>query len=386
MLTREAVIVDAVRTPVGRKDGDLAGWHPVDLFALTLRSVVDRNHIPPGDIDDVIAGCVAQREEQTGNLARHAVLAAGLPESVPGVTVDRQCGSGLQAVSFAAQAVASGTHRVVIAGGVESMSRVTMAPAATLGPEYSDFERARFEGRITPLGPASELLNTTFGLTRSELDEFSARSHERATAAWSEGHFESHLIKIPTRDGSPIHRDESVRSAVNRDEIAGQRPCFGTRGITTAANSSPAGDGAAAVLVTDRRYAEDLGLVPKVRFLALSVAASDPIIAFTAILDATDKALKSAGLSISDIDLFEVNEVFAGVPLMFQKVVGIPADKLNVNGGSIAIGDPLGATGARMLTDTVGELERRGALRGLIAVCAANGTANTVIVERLGRQ
>lgn len=382
---REAVVVDAVRTQVGRRGGSLSDWHPVDLFALALRGLTDRNPVPPHEIDDVIAGCVLQYGEQTGNLARHSVLAAGLPESVPGVTVDRQCGSGLQAVAFAAQAVASGMQRVVLAGGVESMSRVPMPPAmepgAALGPQYSEAEISRYQGRLTAQGLSSELLNSTFGLTRAELDEFSARSHERAAAAWKAGYFDPHLVRVPSEGEQP--RDEGIRAPVDSEKISRLPAIFAEGGATTAANSSQLSDGAAALLIADRRYAQTRGLAAKARFAALTVAASDPVIQFTAILDATDKALKDAGLSIADIDLFEVNEAFAGVPLVFQKVFDIPADKLNVNGGSIAIGHPLGSTGARMLTDLIGELERRGARRGLLTVCEASGTANAVIVERL---
>ncbi|SHU87249.1 thiolase family protein [Mycobacteroides abscessus] len=384
MRAHDPVIVDAVRTPVSRRGGSLSEWHPVDLFALTLRTLVDRNPLPPSDIDDVIAGCVLQFGEQTGNLARHAVLAAGLPESVPGVTVDRQCGSGLQAVGFAAQAVASGMQRVVVAGGVESMSRVPMPPAmvpgAPLGPQYSDAEKARYGGRLTAQGPSAELLNATFGLTRDELDEFAARSHERAAAAWRAGRFDGDTVQ-PSADELP-RRDEGIR-VVDRAKMASLRPVFAADGTTTAANSSQLSDGAAALLITDRRYAEGRGMAPRARFRAISVAGSDPVIQFTAILDATDKALKTSGLSISDIDLFEVNEAFAGVPLVFQKVFDVPEDKLNVNGGSIAVGHPLGSTGARMLTDLIGELERRDARHGLLTICEATGTANTVIVERI---
>ncbi|MUM19886.1 thiolase family protein [Mycobacterium sp. CBMA271] len=383
MRVHDPVIVDAVRTPVGRRGGSLSGWHPVDLFALTLRGLAERNPIPPGDIDDVIAGCVLQYGEQTGNLARHAVLAAGLPESVPGVTVDRQCGSGLQAVSFAAQAVASGMQRVVIAGGVESMSRVSMPPAmepgAPLGPQYSDDEKSRYGGRLTAQGQSSDLLNDTFGVTRAELDEFAARSHERAAAAWRSGCFSADVVQPP----GPAGMDEGIRGAVDRAKMASLKAVFAPDGTTTAANASQLSDGAAALLITDRRYAEGRGLTARARFCALSVAGSDPVVQFTAILDATDKALKTCGLSIGDIDLFEVNEAFAGVPLVFQKVFGVPMDKLNVNGGSISIGHPLGSTGARMLTDLIGELERRDARRGLLTICEASGTANTVIVERL---
>jgi acetyl-CoA acyltransferase len=391
MSVREAVIVGAVRTPVGRRGGALSKWHPVDLLGHTLRELVTRTGVDPAAIEDVITGCVIQHDLQSGNLGRHAVLAAGLPESVPAVTIDRQCGSGQQAVSFAAQAVMAGSHDLVIACGVESMSQVPMPaaflPGAPLGPQYSPRELDRYDGGLTAQGPSSELMNEKFDLSREALDAFSARSHERAFAATQAGKFRDQLVPITADPADPsgpvIDADEGIRGTVDAAKMAGLRAVFAADGRTTAANSSQISDGAAALLIADREYAERHGLTPRARLRALSVAAADPVIQFTAILDATHKALKRSGLTVEDIDLFEVNEAFAGVPLMFQQEFGVPASKLNVNGGSIAIGHPLGSTGARMLTDLLSELERSGKTLGLQTICEATGTANTTIIERI---
>lgn len=387
----EAVIVGAVRTPVGRRGGALSAWHPVDLLGATIADLVERADVAPDLIDDVIAGCVLQTDQQTGNMARHAVLAAGLPESVPAVTVDRQCGSGQQAVSFAAQAVMAGSHDLVIACGVESMSQVPMPPAMTpgaqLGPQYSPRELARYDGGLMAQGLSSELMNSRFGFTRAELDEFGMRSHQRAAAATADGRFRDQLVPIhtdPADDASPlVDRDEGIREELDPAKVAALRTVFAEDGMTTAANSSQISDGAAALLIASREFAEEHGLTPRARFRALSVAADDPIIQFTAILEATRKAFKRSGLSVDDIDLFEVNEAFAGVPLMFQREFGVPDSKLNVNGGSVAIGHPLGSTGARMLTDLLYELERSGGRLGLQTICEATGTANATIIERI---
>lgn len=389
MNTREAVIVGAVRTPVGRRGGALSAWHPVDLMGQTLAALVERTGVAPTDIDDVIVGAVLQNDAQSGNLGRHAVLAAGLPESVPAVTIDRQCGSGLQAVSFAAQAVASGAQDVVIAAGVESMSQIPMPPAmvpgAPLGPQYSPRELARYDGGLMAQGASSELLNTRYGFTREALDAFGVRSHERAAAATAAGKFTAQTVPLhvdPADPSSPVlDRDEGIRENQDPAKIATLKTVFAENGTTTAANSSQLSDGAGALLIVDRAYAESHGLTPRARFLATSVAAADPVIQFTAILDASEKALKRAGLTVDDIDLFEVNEAFAGVPMLFAQHFGIDDDKLNVNGGSVAVGHPLGSTGARMLTDLLNELERRGVRRGLLTICEATGTANTTIIE-----
>ncbi|UTT51101.1 MULTISPECIES: thiolase family protein [Rhodococcus] len=391
MTIRDAVIVGAVRTPVGRRGGVLSAWHPVDLLGQTLRELVDRTGVDPSAIEDVIAGCVIQHDVQSANLGRHAVLAAGLPESVPAVTIDRQCGSGQQAVSFAAQAVMAGSHDLVIACGVESMSQTPMPaaflPGAPLGPQYSPRELDRYAGGLVAQGAASELMNQKFDLSREALDTFSARSHERAHAATRAGKFRDQLVPITADPADPngptIDADEGIREHIDPAKMASLKAVFGTDGRTTAANSSQISDGAAALLIADREYAERNGLTPRARFRALSVAAADPIVQFTAILEATRKALSRSGLTVEEIDLFEVNEAFAGVPLMFAQEFGVPDDKLNVNGGSVAIGHPLGSTGARMLTDLLCELERSDKSLGLQTICEATGTANTTIIERI---
>ncbi|SEC96798.1 thiolase family protein [Rhodococcus koreensis] len=391
MTVREAVIVGAVRTPVGRRGGALSAWHPVDLLGQTLRALVERTGIDPAQIDDVITGCVLQQEQQGGNIGRHAVLAAGFPESVPAVTVDRQCGSGQQAVSFAAQGVLAGSYDLAIACGVESMSQVpmpaAMVPGAPLGPHYSPRELARYGGALVAQGPSSELMNEKFDLSRAALDAFSARSHGRALAATRAGKFREQLVpmRVDPDDAASalVESDEGIREHLDRDKMASLTTVFAADGRTTAANSSQLSDGAAALLIADRAFAERHGLTPRARFRALSVAGADPVIQFTAVLDATRKALEFSGLGVDDIDLFEVNEAFAGVPMMFAQEFGVPDDKLNVNGGSVAIGHPLGSTGARMLTDLLCELERSGASVGLQSICEANGTANTTIIERI---
>ena len=392
MNDNEPLIVGALRTPVGKRGGRLHKWHPVDLLGETLHQLVERSGVDPTDLDDVIVGCVLQWEQQHGNVGRHAVLAAGLPETVPAVTVDRQCGSGQQAVSFAVHGVKAGAYKLVIGAGVESMSQAPLPPSfkpgAQLGPQYSPRELARYEDNpLLAQGVSSELMNQRFGLTREALDAFSVRSHMRAAEAAREGRFAAQLVRLvedPANPDSPVvTADEGVRADPNLEKMATLKPVFTADGATTAANSSQISDGAAALLIASRAYAEQHGLKPRARFVSTAVAAADPVIQFTAVLDATRKALDEAGLRVDDIDLFEVNEAFAGVPLMFQREFGIPDDRLNVNGGSVAIGHPLGSTGARMLTDLLCELERSGGRYGLQTICEASGTANTTIIERL---
>jgi acetyl-CoA acyltransferase len=321
------------------------------------------------------------------------VLAAGFPESVPAVTVDRQCGSGQQAVSFAAQGIVGGSYDLAIACGVESMSQLpmpaAMVPGAPLGPHYSPRELARYNGRLMVPGPSSELMNRKFGISREEPDAFSARSHHRAFAASRAGEFRDQMVPITSDPSNPrgpvIEVDEGIREHIDRDKMARLAPAFAENGTTTAANSSQLSDGAAALLIAEHDFTEEHGLVARARFRALTVAAAYPVIQFSALLDATHKALKSSGLGIDDIDLFKVNEAFAGVPIMFPREFGVAHDKLNVNGGSVAIGHPLGSTGARMLTDLLCELGRTGETLGLQTICEANGTANTTIIERLTR-
>ena len=391
MKPREAVIIDAVRTPVGKRGGALREWHPVDLLGHTLRHLVERAGLDAALIDDVIAGCAMQHEHQAGNIGRLAVLSAGFPESVPAVTVDRQCGSGQQAVSFAAQGVIAGSYDLAIACGVESMSQVplpaALTPGAPLGAQYSPLLMGRYDGGLMVPGPSSEVMNETFDFSREDLDEFSIRSHRRAFEAARGGVFRGQMVPITTdpRDpsGPVVVADEGIRPHLDPGKIAALKTVFKESGRTTAANASQMSDGAAALLVADRDFAERRNLKPRARFRALSVAADDPIIQFTAVLASTRKALNVSELSVDDIDLFEINEAFAGVPLMVQRAFGIPDDKLNVNGGSIAIGHPLGSTGARMLTDLLCELERTGKRLGCLTICEASGTANTTIIERI---
>lgn len=383
---REAVIVDAVRTPVGRRGGQLADWHPTDLLAHTLRALVDRSGVDVEALADVIVGCGMQSGEQAGNIARWASLGAGLPESLPATTIDRQCGSGQQAVHFAAQGIRSGEYDFAIGAGVESMSRVDLGPlftpGAPLGPWYGDRALGRYDGRIYAQGLSAEMVVEKWGFNRAELDEFSAESHRRAHAATEAGYFADQLVPIDGRDG-PMTRDEGIRAHVDMEKLASLRPAFSEDGVLTGGNSSQISDGAAAVLVAERAAAEEKGLRPRARIVSMAVAADDPALQFTAILPAARKALDQAGLSIDDMDRVEVNEAFAPIPLMFAREFGIGTDKLNVNGGSVAIGHPVGSTGARMITQLVNELERSGSRFGLLTICEGGGMANATILERI---
>jgi acetyl-CoA C-acetyltransferase len=382
------VIVDAVRTPVGRRGGVLAHWHPTDLLAQTLRCLLDRVDIDEDAIADVIIGCVMQNGDQAGNLARWAALGAGLPESVPATTIDRQCGSGQQAIHFAAQAVRAGDYRFALAGGVESMSRVELGPlfnpAAGPGPWYGERSLHRYDGNLGAQGPAADVVARKWGLARTQLDDFSARSHERAAAATAAGHFASQLVPVTGTDGATVSGDEGIRANLDRVKIAGLAPVFADDGLITAANASQISDGAAAVLIASRDAAAQAGLPVRATIRAMAVAADDPQLQFTAVIPAAHKALQQAGLQMSDIDRVEVNEAFACVPLGFQQAFDVADDRLNVNGGSIAVGHPLGSTGARMMTDLVVELERSAGHYGLLVICEGGGMANATIIERAG--
>ncbi len=387
----EAVIVEAVRTPVGKRGGALKDWHPADLLAQTLATLVDRSGLDPERLDDVIAGCALQRGEQAGNIARNASLGANLPESLPATTIDRQCGSGQQAVHFAAQGVLSGAYKFAIGCGVESMSRVDLGPlflpGAPLGEWYGERVLARYGGGLLAQGDSAELVISKWGFSRDELDDFSVQSHLRAARASERGYFSDHLvpIEIASTDGTKhlMTRDEGIRATPDREKMAKLPPVFSPHGAITAANSSQVSDGAGALLVAERDSAEKAGLRPRARIRAMAVAADSAVLQFTAILPATKKALAQAGLSFDDIDLFEVNEAFACVPLMFQREFGVESERLNVNGGSIAIGHPLGSTGARLLTELLCELERRGGRYGLLTICEGGGMANATVLERL---
>lgn len=391
MSNREAVIIDAVRTPVGKRNGQLAVWHPTDLLAETLRTLISRNDLDPELLDDLIAGCAMQIGEQSGNIGRWAGLGAGLPQSLAATTIDRQCGSGQQAVHFAAQGVRSGEYNFAIGCGVESMSRIDLGPMFTpgagIGSWYGERAAARYDGNLCAQGPSAELIVRKWGLSREELDAYSAESHRRAQAATEAGYFTDHLVKIEVADAegnrSIMDRDEGIRANVDLARMGALLPVFDPAGAITAANSSQMSDGAAAVLVADRAAAEKAGLRPKAIIRTMSVAADDPILQFTAVLPAARKALAASGLSIDDIDLFEVNEAFACVPLIFAKEFNIERNRLNVNGGSIAVGHPLGSTGARLIGELVYELERTGGRFGMLTICEGGGMANSTIIERI---
>jgi acetyl-CoA acetyltransferase family protein len=384
---REAVIVDAVRTPVGRRGGKLKDWHPVDLLAQVLVALVKRSKLDAAMIDDVIVGCVSQVGDQSYNVARNAVLAADFPESVPGTTVDRQCGSSQQAIHFAAQGVLSGAYDIAIAGGVESMTRVAMGAPAQGGTPFGPLMIERYNNRLVHQGISADLVAHKWELSREELDAYSLESHRRAVRATAEGRFASQIVPIEVKneDGttSIFAKDEGTRSDTSIDKLANLRPAFKPDGLITAGNSSQISDGAAAVLIMERVIAERLGLKSRARFTAFSLAADDPILMLTAPIPATRKVLARAGLTLDQIDLVEINEAFASVVLAWQHETGAELRKVNVNGGAIAIGHPLGASGARLTTALLNELERTDGHYGLQTICEGGGMANGLIIERL---
>jgi acetyl-CoA acyltransferase len=388
MAEREAVIVEAVRTAVGRRNGRLKDWHPVDLMAQVLTALVQRTGIDPEIVDDVIVGCVSQVGEQSLNLGRNAVLAAGFPESVPGTTVDRQCGSSQQAIHFAAQGVLSGAYDVAIAGGVESMTRVPMG-STTQGPgaPFGSLMVKRYDNKLVHQGISAELLAQKWELSRQELDAFSLESHKRAAQAIAEGHLKSQIVPIIVKneDGSTsvFEVDEGVRSDTSLEKLASLKPAFRPDGVITAGNSSQISDGASAVLIMERKVAEQLGLRPRARFVSFALAGDNPILMLTGPIPATFKVLKKAGLTLDQIDLVEINEAFASVVLAWQKETRADMSRVNVNGGAVAIGHPLGASGARLTTMLLNELERRGGRYGLQTICEGGGTANAMIIERI---
>lgn len=388
---KEAVIVDAVRTPVGKRGKALADWHPADLLAHTLSALVERTGIDPGIVDDVIAGCVRQVGEQSMNIARNAVLGAGFPETVPATTIDRQCGSSQQAAHFAAQGIMSGSYEVAIACGVESMSRVPLGEAfeigGPMGPWYGGYATSRYDSGLVNQGTSAEMIAREWKLGREELDEFSVQSHRRAARAAEEGRFEGQIIPVPirTEDGSVVEmtRDEGIRETIDPQKMASLEPVFDPEGVITAGNSSQISDAAAALLIMERGVAAHLGLRPRARFVSFALAGVDPIHMLTGPVPATRKVLDNAELTIEDIDLFEINEAFACIPLMWQRETGADLEKTNVNGGSVAIGHPVGSTGARLMTVLINELERTGGRYGLQAMCEGGGQANATIIERL---
>ena len=381
---REAVIVEGVRTPVGRKNGLLKDIRADDLAAEALKALVKRAGLKPEMIDDVILGCVSQIGEQTGDIARVAALIAGFPIEVPGTTIDRQCGSSQQAVHFAAQAILAGDMDIVIAGGVESMSRVPIG-SSYQGVGFSEKLRDRHE--IIHQGLSAERIAEKYGFTREELDRYSFESHQKALNAQAEGRFDREIapLDVTLSDGQllTVTEDAGPRKETSLEALASLKTVFKENGVIHAGNSSQISDGAAALLIMSREKAEELGMKPRFRILARTAVGSDPALMLTGPIPATEKVLKKAGLAIEDIDVFEVNEAFAPVPLAWLKETGADPAKLNPNGGAIALGHPLGGSGARLMVTMMHELERTGSRYGLQTMCEGLGMANATIIERL---
>ena len=382
---RDAVIVEAVRTPIGKRNGKLAAWHPVDLLAHTLRALIARSGIDPALVEDVITGCYSQLGEQGMNIGRNAVLAAGFPVSVPATTVDRQCGSSQQAVHFAAQGVMAGAYDIVIACGVESMSRVPMGSnAVSPGTPGSPFLHERFEGGLIPQGVSAELIAEKWALTRAAVDALSLESHRRAAAAIDVGRYAREIVPVPLGGGQPdMTVDEGVRRDTSLEKLATLKTVFKADGLVTAGNASQISDGAAAVLVMSREAAARLGLRPRARLVQFAVCGDDPTLMLTAPIPATRRVLARAGLKLEQIDRIEINEAFATVVLAWQRELDADFARVNVNGGAIAMGHPLGCSGARLMTTLLHELERSGGRYGLQTMCEYAGMANATIIERL---
>jgi acetyl-CoA acyltransferase len=394
-----AVIVDAVRTAGGKRNGKLSGWHPADLAAETLTALVERNSLDPALVEDVIMGCVMQAGAQSVNVGRNAVLAAGWPEDVPGTTIDRQCGSSQQSAHFAAQAVMAGAHDIVVAAGVEVMSQVPMGASVgdgKFGYPFGPRVGLRYQdvGGLVPQGISAELIADKWGLSREALDTFAAESQRRAAQATAEGRFEREILAVrsihrdkETGDISEsdelVTADEGIRPDTTVETLANLKPAFKPDGKVTAGNSSQITDGASAVLIMSEDKARQLGLRPRARFHTFALAGVDPVTMLTGPIPATAKALERSGLSMNDIDLFEVNEAFASVVLAWQQETGADMSKVNVNGGAIALGHPLGCSGTKLLATLVNELERSGGRYGLQTMCEGGGMANATIIERL---
>jgi acetyl-CoA acetyltransferase family protein len=381
---REAVILSALRTPFGKRGGQFSNWHPVEMLSFALKGLIERTGVDPSEVEDVIGGCVGQVGEQSLNVTRNAWLDAGLPESVPATTVDRQCGSGLQAIQFAAQGVMAGGYDLVVACGVENMSRVPLG-SNVLSPDKSPMTpavRERYAVEHFNQAIGAEMIAKKWGLSRSALDEYSARSHERAAKATAQGWFAQEILPVPSAEG-PIGTDQGIRPDTTAERLATLKPAFEGMELLTAGNSSQISDGSAAVLIASREKAEQLGMHPRARFVGFSQVGSDPVMMLTGPIPATRKVLQRTGLSTDDIDLFEVNEAFAPVCLAWQEELGVGIDRLNVNGGAIALGHPLGASGARLILTALHELERRQGKYALTAICEGGGMANAAIIERM---
>jgi acetyl-CoA acyltransferase len=400
---REAVIVEAVRSPIGKRNGSLKDTHPVDLLADVLKEVVSRAGVDPAHIEDNITGCVSQVGEQSLNVGRNAWLGAGFPEDIPATTVDRQCGSSQQAIHFAAQGVMAGAYDLVVASGVENMTRVPMGSSTVGQNPFGQQLWARYEGKLVPQGISADLIATKWGITREDSDDFGYRSHVKAAAATRAGYFKREILplKVTGPEGEQVllDHDEGIRMEPDRERMKTLQPAFQNPAMeelfpgqlnwtVTAGNSSQISDGASAVLIASREKAEQLGLTPRARFVSFALAGDSPILMLTAPIPATRRVLERAGLTLDDIDVVEINEAFASVVLAWQRELGVADDwfdeHVNPNGGAIAVGHPLGATGAKLMTTMLHELERRGGRYGLQTMCEGGGMANATIIERLG--
>ena len=388
---QSAVIVDVIRTPLGKRNGRLKEWHPVDLAGVTLKALVERNNFDPNLIDDVIMGCVMQVGEQSVNVARNAVLAAGLPETIPGTTVDRQCGSSQQAAHFAAQGVMAGAYDIVIASGVEIMTRVPMGSSVADGKygfPFGPMVGARYAsvGGLVPQGISAELIADKWGISRDDMDAFGVRSQTLAQQATKEGRFEREILPVLDAEGNLMTTDEGLRETTT-ESLGKLKPSFRPEeegGRVTAGNSSQITDGASAALIMSEEMANKLGLKPRARFVNFSLAGDDPRLMLTAPIPATQKVLQRAGMKIEDMDVVEINEAFASVVLAWEKELRPDMSRVNANGGAIALGHPLGASATRLLATLVNELERTGGRFGLQTMCEGGGMANATIIERLG--
>ncbi|WP_374024421.1 acetyl-CoA C-acyltransferase [Mycobacterium sp. HNNTM2301] len=381
---RETVIVEAVRTAVGKRNGGLSGMHAADLSAVVLNELLERAGVGPEVVDDVIWGCVSQVGDQSSNIGRYAVLAAGWPETIPGTTVNRACGSSQQALDFAVQAVMSGQQDVVVAGGVEVMSRVPLGSARATGMPYGPEVLARYDDFSFNQGLSAEMIAKKWGFSRTRLDDYSTQSHQRAAAAQDAGAFADQIVPVFTGDDTVVAADEGVRRGTTVEKLSGLKPAFTEDGVIHAGNSSQISDGAAALLVTTAEMAVELGLTPLVRYLAGAVTGADPVLMLTGPIPATEKVLKKAGVGLSEVGAFEVNEAFAPVPLAWMAETGADPDRVNPLGGAIALGHPLGASGAVLMTRMAHHMRDNGIRYGLQTMCEGGGTANATLVELVG--
>jgi acetyl-CoA acyltransferase len=382
---RETVIVEAVRTAVGKRNGGLSGTHAADLSAMVLNELMERAGLDPGIVDDVIWGCVSQVGDQSSNIGRYAVLAAGWPETIPGTTVNRACGSSQQALDFAVHAVMSGQQDVVVAGGVEVMSRVPLGAARATGMPYGPKVLARYDDFSFNQGLSAEMIAKKWGFSRTQLDEYSVQSHERAAAAQDGGAFTDQIVPVFTSDGADgtVVADEGVRRGTTVEKLAALKPAFTDDGVIHAGNSSQISDGAAALLVTTSEMAVGLGLTPLVRYRAGAVTGTNPVLMLTGPIPATEKVLTKAGVALEEVGVFEVNEAFAPVPMAWITETGADPRRVNPLGGAIALGHPLGASGAVLMTRMIHHMRDNGIRYGLQTMCEGGGTANATLVELL---